>query len=220
MYALNQEFQRSLLGQPESGMGFQRVRAQTLGYETKSGLVFNATLLVLDEQWDAALRQLRLEGFGTILTLARPAEAEFRTIEVQRPVSQSLREPRPADAQGPASAAPLESTKSGAEFNRFSAFERDLRITPDRGLLPGTYATTRSDGALVKTGADAVLRYALPNDDPASNRFLISPVADTLVRTGIVQRAFGKPGGGIEVIFVKGSRPATVTLPPHRLPDR
>lgn len=61
---------------------------------------------------------------------------------------------------------------------------------------------------------------ALPNDDPASHRFLITPVPATIVQSGIVQPSFGKPGGGVEVIFTNGSQRGTVTLPPHKLPDR
>ena len=104
-------------------------------------------------------------------------------------------------------------------FCRFSAFENDRRITPDRGLFPGTYATTKEDGDKVKTGKEAVERYALQNPDPASYRFTIKPKKDTKLKGGIVQPANGHQGGGVEVIFTEGTQKNTVTVPPTKLPD-
>lgn len=73
-------------------------------------------------------------------------------------------------------------TKDDEKFYRCSAFKNDRRVTPDNGLLPDSYATTEADGDLVKTGTEAVERYALPNDDPASYRFTINPLKDTAIR--------------------------------------
>lgn len=85
-------------------------------------------------------------------------------------------------------------------------------------LLPGTYATTEADARNVKSGTDAVARYALPNPAPASCRFTITPRKDTPVQYGVVQPAHGQPGGGIEVIFTTGTQPRTVTGP-DKIPD-
>jgi len=41
--------------------------------------------------------------------------------------------------------------------------------------LPGSYATTEADAKNVKTGKEAVARYALPNPDPASYVYTIKP---------------------------------------------
>jgi hypothetical protein len=75
--------------------------------------------------------------------------------------------------------APITLTVAGEVFKRFSAFANDRRVTPGMGLTAGTFATTREDAdAHVRTGADAVARYALPNPTPASNVFTITPPAD------------------------------------------
>jgi hypothetical protein len=127
---------------------------------------------------------------------------------------------RKAKATGGASDADAEKTKDGERFYRFSAFANDRRVTPTNGLLPDSYATTEADGNLVKTGSDAVERYALPNDDPASYRFSIKPLKDTEIKKGIVQPANNHKGGGVEVIFTQGTTKETVTQPPAKLPDK
>ncbi len=111
-------------------------------------------------------------------------------------------------------------TKDDERFYRFSAFRNDRRITATNGLLPGSYGTTEADGDQVKTGAEAVERYALPSADPASYRFVIKPLKDTAIKKGIVQPANNHEGGGVEVIFSEGTTKDTVTQPPAKLPDK
>ncbi|MBU3666218.1 MAG: hypothetical protein FGM15_10150 [Chthoniobacterales bacterium] len=101
---------------------------------------------------------------------------------------------------------------------RFSTFKNDHRITEQGSLLPDSYATTLADSKNVSTGSEAVQRYALPNDDPAVFVFDIKPMEQTLIKRGIVQENFGKPGGGVEVIFCVGTGPDTVSLRPQTLP--
>lgn len=84
-------------------------------------------------------------------------------------------------------------------FKRFSAYDHDNRIRDDRSLRDGTYATTEEGAKNVKTGKDAVARYALPNPQPASYRFTIKPEKDTVIQTGVVESAYEQPGGGVEV---------------------
>ena len=105
-----------------------------------------------------------------------------------------------------------------SETRKFSAYENDRRVTSDKRLLPGSYATTEEDSKNVKTGKDAVARYALPNPEPASYRLTIKPNKDTDIQCGTVERANGQPGGGIEVIFTIGTQPNTVTGP-DKIPD-
>lgn len=110
--------------------------------------------------------------------------------------------------------APLTLTLAGEVFKRFSAFANDRRVTAGKGLLPGTFATTKEDAdANVKTGMDAVARYALPNPAPASNVFTINPPKDTDLKRGTTQPAYNQPGSGVEVIFVNGSPDGTVSEP-------
>jgi len=116
--------------------------------------------------------------------------------------------------------APITLTVADEVFKRFSAFVNDRRITQGKGLLAGTFATTKEDADTnVKTGTDAVARYALPNPAPASNVFTITPPGDIDLRRGTTQPAYNQPGGGVEVIFVNGSPDGTVSGP-AKIPDK
>jgi hypothetical protein len=123
-------------------------------------------------------------------------------------------------ASAAAEDAPTTLTIAGEIFKRFSAFAKDRRITQGMGLTAGTFATTKEDAdAHIKTGADAIIRYALPNPKPASNVFTISPAEDSDLKRGTTQPANNQPGGGVEVIFVNGLPDGTVTGP-ITIPDK
>jgi hypothetical protein len=107
----------------------------------------------------------------------------------------------------------MEALDEEENFKRFSAYANDRRVTANGGLVPGTYATTEEDAKDVKTGRDAVKRYALPNPAPAVHVFTIYPPPGTSLQRGVAQSAYGQPGGGVEVIFVNGSPDNTVTGP-------
>ena len=123
-------------------------------------------------------------------------------------------------ASAAAEDAPITLTELAEIFKRFSAYANDNRVTSGMGLTPGTFATTKEDAdANVKTGSDAVARYALPSSKPASNVFTITPAQDTEVKRGTTQPANNQPGGGVEVIFVNGLPDGTVTGP-VTIPDK
>lgn len=123
-------------------------------------------------------------------------------------------------ANSAAENAPITLTGAGEIFKRFSAYKNDRRVTSRWGLTPGTFATTKDDAdANVKTGTDAVSRYALPNSKPATNVFTITPPSDTDLKRGVAQPAYNQPGGGVEVIFVNGSPDGSVTGPTE-IPDK
>jgi hypothetical protein len=110
-------------------------------------------------------------------------------------------------------------TAANEIFKRFSPYADDFRVTAKKGLTAGTFATTKEDAeANIKTGTDAVKRYALENKKPASKVFTIEPPKDTDLKRGVVEPAYGEPGGGVEVIFVNGSPDGTVTGP-ETIPD-
>jgi len=218
MFRLSQEETLSLLRQPESGMGYQVVDALTTDYRRKRGVVFNAELLTLDEDSSADRLVMRSKSASGALKAASSTAGKFRSLSVVVDHRTTVLAFRAAKAGG-ASQAAEEKTKDGDKFYRFSAFENDRRVTSDKSLLPGTYATTEEDGGKVKTGKEAVERYALPNDDPASYRFTVKPAKNTTIQRGIVQPANGHQGGGVEVIFIDGTQKDTVTLPPTKLPD-
>jgi hypothetical protein len=218
MFRISEEETRSLVHQPESGMGYQVVDAITTDFKKKRGIVFNAELFALDEDRQADRLVMLRKTASEALTTAGSTAGKFRSLSVVKDNRTTVLSKRAAKAGG-ASEAATEKTRDGDRFYRFSAFKNDRRVTADRSLLPGTYATTEDDGNRIKTGKEAVERYALPNDDPASYRFTVKPEKDTTIQSGIVQPANGHQGGGVEVIFTDGTQKDTVTLPPTKLPD-
>jgi hypothetical protein len=221
MLKLNLTFQVQLLKQPESGMGYQIVEAVTAGHKTKCGIAYNAELLLFEEEPRAGLKA----DYKSLLAEARISTDEIKSLHVVTNTASTssayvLREAsaRYEKKSRPAKDAPPEKTKEKEIFKRFTAYENDHRITSDGSLLPGTYATTEEDAKNVRTGKDAVARYALPNPKPASNVWTIKPRKDTLIQHGIVEPANGQPGGGVEVIYTNGTDPGTVTGP-EKIPD-
>lgn len=217
MYYLNEAQQRSLLNQPETGMGYQLVELTTFAFRKVVGMAYNAEIVLERDEPEpkAFLRALalgaHLKSYGQEVRdvkLLSLSSSEFRAF--------LLREPRAvyaAATPGPAKDAPVVATKAGEVFKRFSAYTNDHRIEADGSLKSGTYATTEADARLVRTGKEAVARYALPNPDPAVNAFIIRPVAATAIQYGVVQPAYAQPGGGVEVLFTHATAACTVTGP-------
>lgn len=218
MYRLSHEQAQSLLRQPESGMGYQVVDGVTNERRTKRGIVYNAELLTLDEDQFSDRVFMLTKSVDEALRTASSAADVFRSLTVVHDARSTVLAKHAVKAGGAADAG-QEETKADEMFYRFSAFANDRRVTAENSLLPGTYATTKEDGDKVRTGKQAVERYALPNDDPASYRFRIQPLKGTAIQKGIVQPANGHQGGGVEVIFTNGTTKDTVTQPPVKLPD-
>lgn len=221
MLKLNLDLQVQLLKQPESGMGYQIVKAVTSDYDIKRGIAYNAELLLFEEEPRTMLRA----SYRSLLDEAKISTGEIRSLYVVTDVASTssayvLRETstRHERKAGPAKDAPEEKTEENEVFKRFSAYEKDNRVTSDGKLLPGTYATTEEDAKNAPTGKAAVARYALPNPKPASNVFTIKPLKDTVIQYGIVEPANDQPGGGVEVIFKEGTHAGTVTGP-KKIPD-
>lgn len=219
MYLFEHDDILKLLNQPEYGMGYQRIQAKLTNGNSQKGYVFNAELFVPDE--DRILHKLveRRVVFAKALNTAKRATTSIRSFEViPRYTSKSpfggqtlaknyLQESKAA-ADGP-----VESTKTDEIFKRFTAYQNDRRITASGGLLSGSYATTKADAHYAATGHQAVARYALPNPEPAIYLFTIKPPSATTIQRGTVQPAYGQPGGGVEVLFPRGTTDRTVTGP-------
>ncbi len=221
MYRLTESDRLALLRQSESGMGYQVVDAVTNQGVSRRGVAYNAELLLLDADSDSDRRILSLNRhLSEAVTKASSAVGVFRSLTVvQDSRTTILSKSESTRTAGGASEAPVEKTADNEKFYRFSAFAKDNRVQADNSLSAGSYATPEADGNTVKTGSEAVERYALPNSDPASYRFKISPLKDTKVQRGIVQSANGHKGGGAEVIFTAGTTKDTVAQPPFKLPD-
>lgn len=213
MLLLPEHFTNQLLLEPESGMGFQLVKVRSKAADWMSGIVYNADLFLENTQrWSRGIGA----NYKQLLFDARNSRDEILQIQTIRPAA--VREMASNTKGQEAKDAPVTPTRAGDTFIRFSAYENDRRVTSDRRLLPGTYATTEADASNVLTGRDAVERYALPNPEPASHRFESKPHVNTAVQRGVVAPANGHRGGGIEVIFPNGTQPYT-TLRLSKIPD-
>jgi hypothetical protein len=221
MFKLNETESKDLLAQPETGMGYQIVEATLRDNTKQRGTAYNAELLFLRNEGQIELRK---NSYRDVLKSAPSSGNEIRALRVLPREAVSLSS-RVRDTSSvfkkatPAKDAPIEKTKTDEVFRRFTAFEDDKRRRPDGSWRDGTYATTEEDAKNVKTGTDAVARYALPNILPASNVFTGRPQIDTEIQKGIVAAEFGQPGSGIEVFFRKGTQPSTVTGP-TKIPDK
>ncbi len=220
MLKLAEALTRDLLQEPESGMGYQIVEAMMEDHRVRRAVAYNADLLLFE---DEPRPMFKTSAYVRLLLEARSSEGSVKTLHVlprstTARVALAMNEDAARYGSGPARDATEEKTKFGEVFVRFSAYENDRRITASGALRRGSYATTAADAVNVQTGNQAVARYALPNPQPASFRFAIHPLRDTVVQKGIVEPAYGQPGGGIEVLFTKGTADRTVTgLPP--IPD-
>lgn len=219
MELLNEGRQRELIAQPESGMGYQNVAIELRNGETRYGTTFNAEFLLYSGESPDLLEKIsepsdrlrmleeRQLGVGEEILSLRVLPSEADASARVRESSSSTQ------SSSGASEAPVEQLQTEEKFKRFSAYANDRRVTASGALLPGTYATTEQDAKHVKTGRDAVKRYALPNPAPAVHVFTIKPPLKTRLQRGVARPAYGQPGGGVEVIFVNGSPNNTVTGP-------
>jgi hypothetical protein len=213
MLRLTTDETRVLKNQPETGMGYQLVEGTQFDDKKKVGIAYNAELFFEEGESRSVLRTL---SYPKVLDLATKSTGQFKSLRVlsrsAAPISLSERRLAAAKA-APAKDGKVEQTKENEVFKRFSAYENDNRLQADGSWSDGTYATTEEDAKNVKTGKDAVGRYALPNPEPACYVFTAKPKKDTDIQKGIVEPAFGQPGDGVEVIFPKGTQANTVTGP-------
>jgi hypothetical protein len=105
------------------------------------------------------------------------------------------------------------SSRNGERFMRYSAFEKDRRLTPSYGLLSGSFATSSRDAAHVSTALTVVGRFALPSIHPPRFCFEIVPPPLTDLYYGTVSPAFGQSGGGTEIEFWRGVAGGSVSGP-------
>jgi hypothetical protein len=196
-------------------MGYQNVEVE-IPSGTRRATVYNADLLTWEEE---PIAHLATSVYERLAGTARDVEARMiRSIrvvprELDVRLSATMRGLTLTASSGPATDGEPRGTAPGDVFMRFTAYTNDRRITPEKGLLPGTYATTEVDSRAVATGEQAVERYALPNPAPAVYRFRIDPTAGTHHQAGIVQPAYGHAGGGLEVLFPVGTARDTVSGP-------
>lgn len=213
--AIAPRFTAELLALPETGMGWQLVEVQRDRLLVERVVVVNASTVAGTVSREARLiREGKAHDRVTDARQLLESGSPLATIQVltkSRAISEGILAPSyRLKTEGPASDAPVEGSQPDERFMRFSAFANDRRVLADGSVSAGTYVTTHADGMLVKTGREAVARYALPNPDPAVHRFHLRPPVPILVRRGIVQPAYSQPGGGVEVIFEHGAPAGTL----------
>lgn len=214
MIKLTERFIASLVRQPESGMGYQIVEVEYISRGIKKGVVYNAEIIVFEDEPRRIITEAQYQELVKAASTETSLIKSISVIPPQAPLIKSasqISEEKPLGK--PATEGEIEETEKDEIFKRFTAYRNDRRITAGGSLLPGTYATTGEDARNVKTGKEAVERYALPDPKPAIYRFTIEPEEDTKIKKGIVQPAYGHKGGGVEVIFVDGTTDNTVTSP-------
>lgn len=209
-------------------MGYQKGVAKLSNGASQTGFIFNGATFVNEVDAKAlTASETRLEEIRATIATTRPVSITdidliLRPPETLRGVRRvaianfshsAIEASNVLRASQGAKDSPVTVTANGEVFKRFSAYADDFRVTPKKGLTPGTFGTTAEDAENVKTGRDAVARYALENKQSANKRFTINPPESTGIQRGTVQPAYGEPGGGIEVIFVNGTLDGTVTGP-------
>lgn len=217
MFVLNEARSRELVALPESGMGYQLVEFMTDDNRRHEGIAFNAEYLIGRDEPRTRLIETATIALAKVELLAGKPHAVVREIRLLEQARGSalgfgVREAgSPYGAKtAPAQDAPVELTRAGEVFVRFSAYADDKRVLADGSIAAGTFATTAGDAVHVQTGKQAVMRYALPNSDPAVNRFILRPPEPAPIQYGTAQPAYGQPGGGVEVLFRAGSAPRTL----------
>jgi hypothetical protein len=212
-------FARQLLALPESGMGYQWVRARLSGHSgRKALLVLNASRIV---PWppplssDAPSPQTGSSPWVDPEPWSGPAPNASGQWQEHRPTYGPFRRHR---GGRPAKSSRLVRADGQTRYIRLSAFRNDRRVdVRQRRLLPGSFATTEADyRSCVTFGDDPRERYALPAPWPVRWCFLLLPAPEDRLRKGIVTPAHGRAGGGEEVLFPFGTgRDTLLTIEPH-----
>ncbi len=210
------------LSLPESGMGYQLIRAIPMGKTRENNyVVYNSQLIVeLDLDFDGSKMQILEDGFEVKLN-----ESEFLEFKDQSilPLTKSDLNIGFQLSEGSESYKGRRSGGSGAIENpteicdgreifvRLSHYKDDKRIDSIlEKLRPGTYTTMLDDyDTCVKVNDDPIDRYALPSDELIKYAFYVKPDRIDHVQRGVVQPAFGRIGGGLEAFFKNGTSTKT-----------
>ena len=178
VFTVDPRDQDRLVGQPETGMGFQVVWADLVGGKPGRYVILDSAVVLPARsrpELRASLAQLRESAQDDIENLDFPP-AKFQgnvlaTTESRLPNSEHDGWPAVQfvdDSRRPLfnrTALVVSRTSSLPEaFIRYSARRKDPRVDSKTGdFAPGTYAAPWSEAPLVPSGFAAVARYALPN---------------------------------------------------------
>ena len=229
MIIISSTIKEQLRRLPEYGMGYQIANVSLNSGGIEKGIILNGEIFIkfvevksipnLFSQYNILLAEARRSSLKVVgASIIERSSNEMHGVK-RIHLQKSVRMLANKKQASPAKDAEDSYSLLNEVFKRFSAYLNDFRITEKKGLTPGTYATTAEDASNVKTGMEAVSRYALENKTPANKVFTIKPPEDTKLKRGIVEPAYGESGGGVEVIFVDGSPDGTVSGP-EIIPER
>ena len=231
---VSESLQRSLLEQPESGMGYQIAvvdHARYLILDAAIAVPVQAVELVRllpeesgqSQQGHAFIDQWGRYPVGRLAKDAAEAlngmAEKWLTEKDPLSLTAGLPELGGTTSQMETHRSYLSMSRPGELFVRYSAFASDRRINPDGSVRSGTYVTTENDASHVPSGLSAVGRYALPNPAPARYRFVLSPPEGTRIRCGAAAPKFNQAGGGVEVLF-SADLPAGTASGPQSIAER
>ena len=191
-YRLSFAQEKELLGQPETGMGYQVVEAELTGSTfTATFIVLNAELAVeLNEAAALCVKEIARTGSHIV---ARKA-MDFRW-DIKRIIYHN------ADVKMNLLLEVKSEHTDGAEiFVRRSIYENDKRIDQiNKCLLPGSYTTTLSDALKYKhKSADPLIQLAMDHGVRGQWGYQVQPK-----RTDVLQRGKSDPQTGAKEIYFK-----------------
>lgn len=197
---------------PETGMGYQIVKANRVDYNDEDIVVLNGQLAISRNAFrdSNTIKALIGYNFANALRGAKEIHLSFSRAPFTKAIGSYVSEDDVV-VQKAAKDSVSENANGDELVVRLSAFENDIRVDKENeSLLPGTFATTASDALKCKIEKDdPVQRYALPNELLIEWAFYIQPNTTNILQRGNVKADFGKKGGGREVYFEKGTSKRT-----------
>lgn len=207
--------ERTLLQQPETGMGYQIFEASKSGSYTRDRfLALNSEIVIeLNDFAGEYVRKIINEGISNVRSTAKEISLTGIAVLNEKQYRHIVSESENEHDRG-AIDNPVENANGEEIFVRLSAFDNDRRIDKiNKRLLPGSFTTMADDFMYCRSNNfDPIERYALPNNDAIQFVFYIKPLTKDTLQRGIVQPANGKPGGGKEAFFEEGTSNGTFYL--------
>lgn len=199
IYKIYEQDAKLLLEKPETGMGYQIIRANLYSKKAeRTFVVYNTNLAVdLDSNFDFNRRRIILEGYRRILNKVSEIMLDTNSIKVldrELSISDSTDNSK-------------EFANGSEVFVRISAYEDDKRIDFEKlRLKEGSFVTTINDYLnCVNTKNHLIDRYALAYNETDKWTFYIKPKSIDLLQREIVRPAFSPSGGVLLVFFEKGT---------------
>lgn len=214
-FKLSSSQERSLLQQPETGMGYQIFEATSTGnYKRERFMALNSEIIIELNGFEGVHVQ-KIINEGILNVRATAKEITLTGINVLNKIQyrQLVGESKNERERG-AIDNPVENANGEEIFVRLSAFDNDRRIDKIKQcLLPGSFTTMEDDYKYCKSNnINPIERYALPNNDAIKFVFYINPLRKDTLQRGIVQPANEKQGGGKEAYFNEGTSNGTFFL--------